>query len=70
MVPGLAPLLPSSISDNVVPYLPSNAIEAFMAVQATPGSIDLAPWSGLAVFAAWVVAFIAGAAVLLKRRDA
>jgi hypothetical protein len=68
LLPGLAPLLPASLSDNLVPNLPSNAIQSFMAVQQAPGT--LAPWTGLAVFAAYIVVLTAGAAVLLKRRDA
>ncbi|NGO48519.1 ABC transporter permease subunit [Streptomyces ureilyticus] len=68
VVPGLIQLLPSSWSDAIGPYLPSNAANAFMAVQTE--SDALSPGSGLAVFAVYLVVLLAGAAVLLKRRDA
>ncbi|MEJ3749220.1 ABC transporter permease [Actinomycetes bacterium KLBMP 9797] len=68
LVPGLIQLLPASISDNVSPYLPSSAAESFMSVQTASG--DLSPWAGLAVFLGYLVVLVAGAAGLLKRRDA
>lgn len=68
VVPGLFPLLPSTWNDAVGPYLPSHAGESFMAV--TPSAGMLGPWAGLAVFAGYIVAALAAAAVLLKRRDA
>jgi ABC-2 type transport system permease protein len=70
ILPGLLQLLPSSWNANVGPYLPSNAISAFTTVQAEAGSTALSAGAGIAVFAAWVVVLLAGAAVLLKRRDA
>jgi ABC-2 type transport system permease protein len=68
VVPGLFPLLPHSWNDTIGPYLPSRAGMAFMHAEQTAGS--LGPWTGLAVFAAYVLAALAAAAVLLKRRDA
>ncbi|WP_127504663.1 ABC transporter permease [Actinoplanes solisilvae] len=68
VVPGLAPLLPDSISDAITPYLPSNAGGAVMALTHTDGS--LAPWAGLAVFAGYVVVTLAAAAYRLKKTDA
>jgi ABC-type transport system involved in multi-copper enzyme maturation permease subunit len=68
VVPGLFPLLPSSWTETVGPYLPSHAGESFMAV--TPHAGMLGPWVGLAVFAGYVAAALAAAAILLKRRDA
>ncbi|MFI6761693.1 ABC transporter permease [Micromonospora sp. NPDC050417] len=68
VVPGLFPLLPSSWNDTVGPYLPSHAGESFMSV--TPSAGMLGPWAGLAVFAGYLVAALAAAAVMLKRRDA
>ena len=70
ILPGLLQLLPSSWNANIGPYLPSNAIGSFTTVQAEAGSTMLSSGAGLAVFAAWVVVLLAGAAVLLKRRDA
>jgi ABC-type transport system involved in multi-copper enzyme maturation permease subunit len=68
VVPGLIQLLPSSWNDAIGPYLPSNAANAVMTVQTAGDS--LSPGSGLAVFAGYVVVLLAGAAVMLKRRDA
>jgi len=61
-------LLPSSWSDDVVQFLPSNAGNAFTAVTQSSGT--LSPWAGLAVFAAYVVAVVAAGAWRLKRSDA
>lgn len=68
ILPGLLQLLPSSWNADLGPYLPSNAISAFTTIQADAGSLSAG--AGLAVFAGWIVALLAGAAVLLKRRDA
>jgi ABC-2 type transport system permease protein len=68
ILPVLVGLLPGSVSSSVVPYLPSNAGQAFTSSIRTQDT--LAPWSGLAVFAAWVIATLAVAAVVLRRRDA
>ncbi len=68
VVPGLFQLLPQSWNDNVAPYLPSNAANAFMAVQTT--SPSLSTGAGFAVYAGHIAVLLAGAAVLLKRRDA
>jgi ABC-type transport system involved in multi-copper enzyme maturation permease subunit len=68
VIPGLFPLLPHTWNDTVGPYLPSNAGTAFMTATHAAGS--LAPWTGLGVFAGYVIAALAGAAILLKRRDA
>ncbi|MFD3307214.1 ABC transporter permease [Streptomyces sp. NPDC058694] len=70
LVPSVLRLLPGSISDAVFPYLPMNAAQAFITDQ-TGGSGDaLAPWAGLAVFVCFLAVLVAGAAALLKRRDA
>jgi ABC-type transport system involved in multi-copper enzyme maturation permease subunit len=67
-VPALFPLLPHSWNDTIGPYLPSNAGMALMSTAHTAGT--LAPLTGLAVFAGYVVAMFGVAAVLLRRRDA
>jgi ABC-type transport system involved in multi-copper enzyme maturation permease subunit len=67
-VPALFPLLPHSFSGTVGPYLPSNAGMALMSTARTAGS--LAPLTGLAVFAGYILAMFAIAAILLRRRDA
>ncbi|MBG6105823.1 ABC transporter permease [Micromonospora vinacea] len=68
IVPGLAALLPDSISEAITPYLPSNAGSAVMALTQADGT--LAPWAGLAVFAGYVIVTLAAAAYRLKRTDA
>ncbi|MFG2025337.1 ABC transporter permease subunit [Streptomyces sp. NPDC048825] len=68
VVPGLIQLLPSSWNETISPYLPSNAANALMTVQTESDS--LSPGSGLAVFAVYIVVLLAGAAIVLKRRDA
>jgi ABC-2 type transport system permease protein len=67
VVPPLISILPSSIADSIDPYLPSNAGQAMM--QIGHHAQTLSPGAGLAVFAAYVAAVIAAAAVLLVRRD-
>src|SRR6478735_6699922 len=69
IIPGLASLvLPTSWSDNVLPYLPGNSGTAFTSV--TGRDTLLAPGAGAAVFVAWLVVLLVGAAVLIRRRDA
>jgi ABC-2 type transport system permease protein len=67
VLPPLVSLLPSSISNSVGPYLPSNAGEAMMKIGTHAHT--LSPLAGFGVLAAYVVAVIAAAAVLLIRRD-
>jgi ABC-2 type transport system permease protein len=59
-------LLPASW--HVAQYLPSNAGQAVMLL--SHASEYLAPWTGLGVFAAYTVATIGVAALVLARRDA
>lgn len=68
LLPSIVGLLPDSWSEPISKILPSNAGSAFMSVD--PGSTLLSPGAGLAVFAAWIVAALAVAAVLMRRRDA
>ncbi|AGZ44025.1 ABC transporter permease subunit [Actinoplanes friuliensis] len=68
IVPGLAALLPDSISETITPYLTSNAGSAVMAL--TPGEGTLGPWTGLAVFAGYVAVALAATAYRLKKTDA
>jgi ABC-2 type transport system permease protein len=68
LVPGLFQLLPASWNENVAPYLPSNAANAFTSVQAAEPTLSTG--AGFAVFAGYVLVLLAGAAVALRRRDA
>jgi hypothetical protein len=67
VVPPLISILPSSISNSIDPYLPSNAGQSMIEIGHHANT--LSPGAGLAVFAGYVVAVIAAAAVLLIRRD-
>ena len=68
IVPGLAGILPESWAPHVLPYLPSTAGQALLAVRPQP--LTLPPWTGFAWFCGYVVVALAAAAVVLKRRDA
>jgi ABC-type transport system involved in multi-copper enzyme maturation permease subunit len=69
IIPGLASLvLPTSWSDNVLPYLPGNSGTAFTSVNGS--ATLLGAGAGAAVFACWLVVLLAGAALLVRRRDA
>jgi hypothetical protein len=67
VIPPLLGLLPSSISDNIGPYLPSNAGEAFWG---HPTGSHLSASAGLLVLCAWAAAAVAAAAIRLKKQDA
>jgi ABC-2 type transport system permease protein len=67
VVPPLISILPSSITNSIDPYLPSNAGAAMMKIGHE--AHVLSPWAGLAVYAAYAAAAIAAAAVLVVRRD-
>jgi ABC-2 type transport system permease protein len=68
VVPGIAAILPASWTNSITPYLPLNAGTAIMNLH--HDSSTLAPWTGFAVFAAYVAVLTAFAAVMLVRRDA
>ena len=67
VLPVVGLLLPRSIGDTVMPYLPDNAGTAIM--QLTPGG-QLGPWTGLAVFIGYALIALSGAALLIRHRDA
>jgi ABC-2 type transport system permease protein len=69
VIPPLASLLPSSISGDLSPYLPSNAGAALWGgAQGVPNA--LAPWTGFALLCGYAVVLIAAAAWRLRRSDA
>lgn len=68
VVPTLALLLPDSIAEKVLPYLPDNAGQAIMATTASGG--QLGPWTGLLVFVAWIALTLTGATLWVLRHDA
>jgi ABC-2 type transport system permease protein len=67
VIPPLMNVLPASWSNAISPYLPSNAGQAIM--QSGSPAHTLAPWTGLAVFAAYTAVLVAVAAIQLRRRD-
>jgi ABC-2 type transport system permease protein len=67
VIPPLIGILPSSLSNSINPYLPSNAGEAMMEIGHQAHT--LSPWAGLAVFVGYTVVALGAAAVLLVRRD-
>jgi hypothetical protein len=67
VIPPLISILPSSVTNSIDPYLPSNAGQAMMEIG--HHAHTLSPGAGLAVFAGYVALVIASAAVLLARRD-
>ncbi|WP_448612824.1 hypothetical protein [Modestobacter sp. URMC 112] len=68
VLPTLAGALLPDAWDGVLKYLPSNAASAF--TSAVPPESMLSAGTGAAVFVAWIVVGLAGAAVALARRDA
>jgi ABC-2 type transport system permease protein len=67
VLPPIIGLFPTSFSNSVDPYLPSNAGGAIWTIN--PDANTLAPWSGFAVFCGYAAAAIAVAAILMVRRD-
>ena len=68
IIPGLIGLiLPDSWNQNISPYLPSAAGQAF--TTAHPADTLLSSGVGAAVFVGWLVVLLGGAALLIRRRD-
>jgi ABC-type transport system involved in multi-copper enzyme maturation permease subunit len=68
VLPLLAQALPSSLQQHVSKFLPLLAGTAGMTTQ--HGSDQLAPWTGLGVFAIYVVVALGIGLAVLQRRDA
>jgi len=69
VLPGLVGVLSNSLKNSINPYLPSNAASAFFTTNPDPSDHFLHPWVGFAVFCGYAAVLLAGAAVLLVRRD-
>jgi len=69
VLPPLASLLPSSVSDHLTQYLPSNAGAAIFGGTQDVSSA-LSPWTGFAVLCGYAVILITAAAWRLRRSDA
>jgi ABC-2 type transport system permease protein len=68
VLPIIVRFLPSSWSDPINKYLPSNAGEAITRVHTDPAA--LAPWTGFGLFCAYALVVLVAAAISLRRRDA
>jgi ABC-type transport system involved in multi-copper enzyme maturation permease subunit len=69
LLPTITAFLPSSWQDHIRKFLPGDAGQQIMRVREPFGEAALSPWVGFGVFVAYVAVVMAGAAVLLKRRD-
>lgn len=67
LLPIVLSMIPATWAADLIPYLISNAGAGMMA---SGGSAIMEPWQALLVVLGWLVVSLAGAAVLLKRRDA
>jgi hypothetical protein len=67
VLPPVIGLLPSSVTNSIDPYLPSNAGGAVWTINPDPNT--LAPWAGFALFCGYAAVALAVAAVLMRRRD-
>ncbi len=68
VLPIIVLFLPASWREHIEKYLPSNAGQAIFRVLHEPSA--LSSWTGFALFCGYALAALAGAAVLLRRRDA
>ncbi|TVZ02666.1 ABC transporter permease [Trebonia kvetii] len=69
VLPPLAGLLPSSIRDHLVQYLPSNAGSALWGGVQDAGNV-LSPWAGFAVLCGYAAVLVTAAAWRLRHSDA
>ncbi|MGH2393778.1 MAG: ABC transporter permease, partial [Candidatus Limnocylindria bacterium] len=68
VLPTLGLLLPTSWREHLLPYLPGNAGASVFSARTGPESLSTT--TGLLVLVAWIVAALAGAALVLRKRDA
>jgi ABC-type transport system involved in multi-copper enzyme maturation permease subunit len=69
VIPPLAGLLPSSISNHLTPYLPSNAGDVIWGGTANVHNA-LSPWTGFALLCGYAAVLVAAGAWRLRRSDA
>ncbi len=69
VIPPLAGLLPSSVSNHLTPYLPSNAGDVIWG-GAQGVHNPLSPWTGFALLCGYAAVLIAAGAWRLRRSDA
>ncbi|WP_153392674.1 ABC transporter permease [Ornithinicoccus halotolerans] len=66
VLPIISILLPRSVGEHVIPYLPNNAGVAVMQLES---SGLLTPWTGFGLFAAYALLALALAAAVIEMRD-
>jgi ABC-type transport system involved in multi-copper enzyme maturation permease subunit len=69
VLPGISAILPSSVNDAISPYLPLNA-GTTIASHTFDNSHHLSTWGGFALFCLYATVAVAGAAVVMLRKDA
>ncbi|MEU1518370.1 ABC transporter permease [Streptomyces sp. NPDC005811] len=67
ILPVLTQLLPAPVAEHLFPYLPSSAGRTLTVLH--PDASMVGPWSGFILFCLYAACVLAGAAVVLKRRD-
>jgi hypothetical protein len=71
VIPALLPVvMPDSVEDTVMPYVPTVAGQAMYALGGNNPFKVLSPGAAACVVALWVVATLAAGAAVLRRRDA
>jgi ABC-type transport system involved in multi-copper enzyme maturation permease subunit len=75
LLPIALALVPVDWVADIVEYLPGNAGQAIVTLdlgigREGPFGTGLGPWEGLAVFVAWTLVALIGAAYVVRRRDA
>lgn len=68
VLPGVVLALPSTWSDAISKYLPSNAGAAIF--RTIPDRSTLSPWAGFGLFCAYAAVALIAAGVVIRRRDA
>lgn len=69
VLPGISAILPTSLNNDISPYLPLNA-GTTVASHTFDNSHHLAVWTGFALFCGYALVAMVGAAYSLVRRDA
>jgi ABC-type transport system involved in multi-copper enzyme maturation permease subunit len=69
VLPGISAILPTSVNNDISPYLPLNA-GTTVASHTFDNSHHLAVWTGFALFCGYALVAMVGAAYSLVRRDA
>ncbi|MGI9824115.1 ABC transporter permease subunit [Agromyces sp. Marseille-Q5079] len=71
LLPTVLAMIPAEWAQDLIPYLLSTSgMNMFTSTTAGPSGDALGVWLNLLIVLGWVTASVAGAAVLLKRRDA